>query len=147
MRSAGSIGLLALLLLIVPATAATPTFSDNVAPILYKHCASCHHPNDIAPMSLLTYQEVRPWASSIKEAVVTRKMPPWKADPHIGKWSNDPSLSAAEIETVKAWVDNGKPEGDRKHLRAAGPGAHHAVCDEPRPDEERVDDVLPRTRQ
>jgi Copper type II ascorbate-dependent monooxygenase, C-terminal domain len=118
MRWAGSIGLLALLLLIVPAAAATPTFSDNVAPILYKHCASCHHPNDIAPMSLLTYQEVRPWASSIKEAVVTRKMPPWKADPHIGKWSNDPSLSAAEIETIKAWVDNGKPEGDPKHLPA-----------------------------
>jgi hypothetical protein len=69
-------------------------------------------------MSLLTYQEVRPWAASIKEAVVTRKMPPWKADPHVGKWSNDPSLSAAEIETIKAWVDNGKPEGDPKHLPA-----------------------------
>ena len=49
---------------------------------------------------------------------MTRKMPPWKANPHIGKWSNDPSLSAAEIDTIKAWVDNGKPEGDPKHLPA-----------------------------
>jgi mono/diheme cytochrome c family protein len=112
------IGLLASLPLIVPAAAATPTFSHDIAPILYKHCASCHHPNDIAPMSLLTYQEVRPWAASIKEAVVTRKMPPWKADPHFGKWANNPSLSESEIATIKTWVDNGKPEGDPKHLPA-----------------------------
>jgi mono/diheme cytochrome c family protein len=118
MRSAGLIGLLASLPLIVPAAAATPTFSHDIAPILYKHCASCHHPNDIAPMSLLTYQEVRPWAASIKEAVVTRKMPPWKADPHFGKWANNPSLSESEIATIKTWVDNGKPEGDPKHLPA-----------------------------
>ena len=61
------------------------TFSRDVAPILYKNRVSCHHPNDIAPMSLLTYQEVKPWASAIKEAVLTKKMPPWKADPHFGQ--------------------------------------------------------------
>ena len=95
-----------------PAPGSTPTFARDVAPILYKHCASCHHPNDIAPMPLLTYEQARPWAAAIKEAVITRKMPPWKADPHVGKWSNDPSLSDAEIATIKAWVDGGKPEGD-----------------------------------
>ena len=92
------------------------TFSKDVAPILYKNCVSCHHPNDIAPMSLLTYQEVKPWASAIKEAVVTKKMPPWKADPHYGKWSNDASLTDAEIATIKTWVDTGKAEGDPQAL-------------------------------
>ena len=65
------------------------TFSADVAPILYQHCANCHHANDIAPMSLLTYKETRPWAAAIREAVLTRQMPPWKADPHYGKWAND----------------------------------------------------------
>src|SRR6185369_9026040 len=71
------------------------------------------------PMSLMTYQEARPWAVSIKEAVVKRKMPPWMADPHTGKWANDPTLTAAEIGTIQAWVDGGKPEGDPKDLPAA----------------------------
>lgn len=88
------------------------TFTQDVAPILYQHCASCHHPDDIAPMSLLTYQQVKPWASAIREAVLMKTMPPWKADPHYGKWSNDSSLSAQEINTVKEWVDGGKKEGD-----------------------------------
>lgn len=88
------------------------TFRGDVAPILYTHCVSCHHPNDIAPMSLLTYKEARPWAAAIQEAVVSRKMPPWKADPHYGKWANDPSLSQAELDTIRAWVQAGAPEGD-----------------------------------
>jgi mono/diheme cytochrome c family protein len=90
------------------------TFSRDVAPILYKNCVGCHHPNDIAPMSLLTYQEVKPWASAIKESVLTKKMPPWKADPRYGKWSNDASLTDAEIATIKTWVETGKAEGDPK---------------------------------
>src|SRR5262249_40390996 len=102
-----------------PASAAEPTFSRDVAPILYKHCASCHHANDIAPMPLLTYKEVRPWAASIKEAVLSGKMPPWKADPHYGKWVNDPSLTPAEIATIKAWAEGGKLEGDSKALPPA----------------------------
>jgi len=95
------------------------TFNKDVAPILYRHCVACHHPNDIAPMSLITYTQVKPWAASIKEAVLMRKMPPWKADPHYGKWSNDTSLSTAEIETLKAWADSGKLEGNAKDLPAA----------------------------
>ena len=96
-----------------------PTFSHDVAPILYRHCVSCHHSDDIAPMSLLTYKEARPWATSIKESVLSHKMPPWKADPQVGKWSNDPSLSEAEIATLKAWADGGKLEGDPKDLPPA----------------------------
>jgi hypothetical protein len=103
---------------ILPA-AAEVTFTHDVAPILYQHCVACHHPNDIAPMSLITYSQVKPWAASIKEAVLMRKMPPWKADPHYGKWSNDPSLSAAEIQTLKAWADGAKLEGNAKDLPAA----------------------------
>lgn len=97
---------------------ADPTFSHDVAPILYAHCVKCHHAGDIAPMSLLTYKEARPWAASIKEAVVTRKMPPWKADPHYGEWSNDARLSATDISTITAWVDGEKLEGDPKDMPA-----------------------------
>lgn len=96
--------------------AGAPTFSRDVAPILYAHCVKCHHTGDIAPMSLLTYKEVRPWAAAIKQAVVTRKMPPWKADEHFGDWSNDARLSTAEIATIKAWVDSQKLEGDPKDM-------------------------------
>ena len=92
------------------------TFNHDVAPILYKHCVSCHHPNDIAPMSLLTYKEARPWAAAIKQAVVTKKMPPWKADPHYGEWSNDSRLSQAEIDTLLSWINGPKLEGDAKDL-------------------------------
>jgi mono/diheme cytochrome c family protein len=95
------------------------TFTHDVAPILYQHCVACHHPNDIAPMSLLTYKDARPWAAAIRQAVVTGKMPPWKADPHYGKWSNDPRLSDAEIATIKAWVDGEKLEGDPKDMPAS----------------------------
>ncbi len=93
-----------------------PTFSHDVAPILYQHCVKCHHPNDIAPMSLLTYSEVRPWAAAIREAVISGKMPPWKADPRYGHWSNDPRLSESEINTIKAWVEGAKLEGDPKDM-------------------------------
>src|SRR5579863_1030784 len=86
----------------------------DVAPILYKHCAGCHHPNDIAPMALLSYRETRPWAAAIREAVLSRQMPPWKADPRYGKWSNDWSLNESEIATIKTWVDQGAKEGDPK---------------------------------
>ena len=100
------------------AVASQVTFSHDVAPILYKNCVSCHRPNDIAPMSLLTYQEVRPWAAAIKQAVVTGKMPPWKADPHVGKWSNDARLTQAERDIIVAWVNGGKLEGNPKDMPA-----------------------------
>lgn len=99
--------------------AATPTFSKDVAPILNKHCAGCHRKGDIAPMAFDSYKATRPWAKSIREAVLSRKMPPWFADPHYGKFANDSRLSEAELSAVKAWVDGGTPEGDPKDLPPA----------------------------
>jgi mono/diheme cytochrome c family protein len=95
------------------------TFSKDVAPILYKNCVVCHRPNDLAPMSLLTYKEARPWARSIKEKVVNREMPPWQADPHYGQFANDKRLSPEEVATIVAWVDGGAKEGNAKDLPPA----------------------------
>jgi hypothetical protein len=94
----------------------TAVFTKDVAPILLKRCVECHRSGEIAPMSLLSYQEVRPWAKSIRQRVVDRSMPPWAADPHYGKFSNDPSLSQNEIDTIVSWVDAGAPKGDDKDL-------------------------------
>ncbi len=94
------------------------TFSKDVAPIFYKHCADCHRPNDMAPMSLLTYKDARAWARSIKEKVVTRQMPPWHADPHYGQFSNNRKLTQQDIDTIVAWVDQGAKEGGAKDLPA-----------------------------
>jgi hypothetical protein len=98
------------------AVAAPPTFSKDVAPILYNSCVECHRPGAIAPMSLITYDDARPWARAVKQKVVAREMPPWGADPHVGKFANDPSLTDAEIATITAWVDGGAPEGNRTDL-------------------------------
>jgi hypothetical protein len=96
-----------------PAAAdATPTFAADVAPILHRSCASCHRAGEIAPMSLLTYDEVRPWAKSIRQAVVDRVMPPWHADSSKVAYANDRSLSDAEIDTIARWVAGGAPQGD-----------------------------------
>ena len=95
------------------------TFTKDVAPILYNRCVECHRAGEIAPMSLVSYQEVRPWAKSIRQRVADRSMPPWSADPHYGKFSNDPSLSQKEIETIVGWVDAGAPKGDDKDLPPA----------------------------
>jgi hypothetical protein len=103
-----------------PAFAAgAPTFSKDVAPILYKNCVECHRPMAMAPMSLLAYDDARPWARAIKLKVQSRQMPPWGADPTVGKYSNDVSLKQAEIDTIAAWVDGGAPEGNRAELPAA----------------------------
>jgi hypothetical protein len=101
----------------IAALAASPTtvtFNKDVLPILEKNCQSCHRPGEVAPMSLLSYQEARPWAKAIKNAVVTRKMPPWFADPNYRHFANDRTLSAADINTLVAWADNGAAEGDAK---------------------------------
>lgn len=108
-------------LLVVGVSASGPaktsaTFTKDVAPILFNKCIECHRTGEIAPMSLLTYQEVRPWAKSIRQRVVERSMPPWSADPHFGKFSNDPSLSQKEIDSIVSWVDAGAPKGDDKDL-------------------------------
>ena len=93
-----------------------PTFSKDVAPIVQQHCQSCHRPGEAAPFSLLNYQSARPWAASIKEAVQTRKMPPWFADPHYGKFSNNRTLEQRDVDTIVAWVNAGAPEGNPKDL-------------------------------
>jgi hypothetical protein len=90
----------------------TPTWSRDVAPIFYQRCVECHRAGEVAPMSLLTYKDARPWAKAIRERVLTRAMPPWLADPAHGSFRNDRRLSDREIEMVKAWVDGGAPEGD-----------------------------------
>jgi hypothetical protein len=109
-----------LLLAVAMASSASagPTFSQDVAPIFYEKCVSCHRPGEVAPMSLLDYPSARPWAVAIREAILTRKMPPWFADPRYGHFANDPRLSDEEIKVVKAWVDGGSPEGDPKSLPA-----------------------------
>jgi hypothetical protein len=88
------------------------TFHKDVEPILQKRCQECHRPGEIAPFSLLSYKEARPWAKAIRENVVSKKMPPWLADPQYGHFANDRSLSKQEIDTVAAWVDGGAKEGD-----------------------------------
>ncbi|MFN2572257.1 MAG: hypothetical protein ABR537_11725, partial [Gemmatimonadales bacterium] len=94
------------------------TFTKDVAPILQDRCQQCHQPNSIAPMSLITFQEARPWARSIKERVASRQMPPWHIDRSVGvqKFKNDMSLSADQIETIVRWVDAGSPQGDPKDM-------------------------------
>ena len=99
-----------------PSSAAAPTFSKDVAPIMFAKCAECHRPGSIAPMSLMTYDDARPWARAVKQKVVAREMPPWGADPHVGTFANDPSLSDAQVATITAWVDAGAPEGNRADL-------------------------------
>jgi hypothetical protein len=102
------------LLLAASAASASPTFNKDVLPILQQRCQECHRPGQIAPMPFLTYRQTRPWAKSIREAVLTRKMPPWFADPRFGHFANDRSLRQNEIETIAAWVEAGAPEGDPK---------------------------------
>jgi hypothetical protein len=94
------------------ASPANVTFDKDVLPILQKNCQQCHRPGEVAPMSLLTYQDARPWAKAMKNALLTKKMPPWFADPRYGHFTNDRTMKAADIETIVSWVDNGAPEGN-----------------------------------
>ncbi len=94
--------------------AAAPTFSKDVLPIVQEKCQNCHRAGEIGPMAFTDYASVRPWAKAIKAAVIARKMPPWFADPHYGKFANDRSLTAREIQTITAWVDAGAPQGSPK---------------------------------
>jgi hypothetical protein len=99
------------------AAPAVPTFSKDVAPIVFNNCATCHRAGEVAPMTLTSYEDVRPWAKVIKNKVVSREMPPWGADPaHSLKMRNDRSLTAAQIDTIVAWVDGGAPKGSDADL-------------------------------
>lgn len=94
------------------AAPADVTFNKEVLPLLQKHCQECHRPGEAAPMSLLTYKEARPYAKAIKQAVLSKKMPPWFADSHYGKFANDRKLDQREIDTLAAWADQGAKEGN-----------------------------------
>jgi hypothetical protein len=99
----------------VAGSATSPvTYYKDVAPVLQNRCEECHRAGEVAPMSFESYNQARPWAKAIKAAVLTKKMPPWFADPHFGKFSNDRSLSASEIDTLVSWADGGAKEGNPK---------------------------------
>ncbi len=102
-------------LMVSPAYSA-PTFTRDVAPILQTKCQECHRPGQIAPMSFLNYEAVRPYAKSIREQVTKRVMPPWPAAPGERAFANDRSLSDAQIATLVEWVDAGAPKGDDADL-------------------------------
>src|SRR5438067_10867093 len=102
-------------------TAKTPTFTRDIAPIFQEKCEACHRPDSMAPMSLMTYAEARPWLRSIKARVTDRQMPPWQIDRTVGiqKFKNDRSLSDDQVETITRWIDAGAPQGDPKDMPPA----------------------------
>jgi hypothetical protein len=102
----------ALLPQVAQAGGAEPTFHRDILPILQRRCQSCHRPGEIGPMPLVTFAQTRPWAKAIREAVLQRRMPPWFADRRHGTFANDPSLTAAEIETIDQWAKTGAASGD-----------------------------------
>ena len=100
-------------------TSAQPvTFSKDIAPILQEKCQTCHREGSMAPMSLVTYQETRPWAKAMRQRVITRQMPPWHLDKTVGvqKFKNDISLSDDQIATIVRWADTGAAEGNPRDL-------------------------------
>ncbi len=107
-------GLIASTAAMAAGTAPAVTFNKDVLPILQKNCQTCHRPGEIAPMSFLSYESTRPWAKAIKVAVLSKKMPPWFADPRYGHFANDRRLAEPDIDKLGAWVDGGAPEGDPK---------------------------------
>ncbi len=108
------IGLLATLVTGSAAFADTPTFYKDVLPILQKTCQTCHRPGEVAPMSLISYEQTRPWARAIQKAVLARQMPPWFADPQYGHFANERRLSTRELEVIDNWVKAGAPAGRDK---------------------------------
>src|SRR5215469_3219153 len=107
-------GLLVLGTAAASADSAPVTFHKDVLPILQKNCQGCHRPGQVAPMSFLTYDTARPWAKAMKVAVLTKKMPPWFADPQFQHFANERSLRPNEVETISKWADAGAPEGNPK---------------------------------
>ncbi len=97
----------------------SPTYTKDIAPILNTRCVVCHRAGEIGPMQLTSFREVRPWSKAIRDAVLSRKMPPWHADPSIGRFANDRRLSDEQIQTIGRWVETGSPEGNAKNLPPA----------------------------
>jgi mono/diheme cytochrome c family protein len=103
---------------IAPNAPRSPTFYRDVLPVLQQHCQGCHRVGEIGPMPLVTYEQARPYARAIAAAATLRKMPPWFADPSVGHFSNDPSLTPQEIATLAAWAKSGGPAGDPRNAPA-----------------------------
>src|SRR5215469_13925095 len=103
---------LVLLTVLAAASAATPSYNKDIAPILYQNCAGCHRPGEVAPFSLLTYQDAAKRAKQIATVTHSRFMPPWKAEPGYGSFQNERRLTDAQIATIAEWAANGAPEGD-----------------------------------
>jgi peroxiredoxin len=101
------------------ARAVRATYAKDVAPILNRNCAACHHPGTSAPFSLLTYDDAKSWSGMIREVVSQRRMPPWRADPRFGHFDNERRLTAEEIDTLSHWADDGAPLGNRKDIPPA----------------------------
>src|ERR1700737_3918795 len=95
-----------------------PTYTKDVAPILQKHCQTCHRPGEAGPFSMLTYEDTKPWAATMKRVVQQKIMPPWFADPSYGHFANERSLSPEEIRTLVAWVNAGAQKGEPKDMPA-----------------------------
>src|SRR4029079_7398286 len=91
---------------------AAPTFNKDIAPILYENCATCHRPGEVAPFSLLTYQDAAKRATLIATATEKRFMPPWKPEPGYGEFAHERRLTDAQIATLSEWAKAGAPEGD-----------------------------------
>src|SRR4051812_31071907 len=91
------------------------TWSKEISRVVYQHCAACHRPGGRA-MSLVTYEEARPWAKAIRDEVLNRRMPPWDAVKGVGEFRDDPSLSLPEMDLIVAWVEGGAPEGNPVYL-------------------------------
>jgi mono/diheme cytochrome c family protein len=100
--------------LVAAAPSTETTFYKDALPVLQKNCQSCHRPGEAGPMSFMSYDSTRPYAKAIKAAVLSKKMPPWFADPHYGKFANDRTMSEADIKTLVAWVDGGAKAGNAK---------------------------------
>ena len=88
------------------------TFTKDIAPIIYNNCTKCHRPNEIGPFSMTNYDEIRPWAPSIKYVTSIRYMPPWKADPHYSRFIGERVLTDEQIALIAEWVDNDAPYGN-----------------------------------
>ena len=124
-----------------------PTWNQDVASIVHSNCITCHRPGEIAPMSLLTYADARPWAKGMKAKVMAHEMPPWFADPRYGKFNNKRSLSQAQIDAIVAWADAGAPQGTGAAPVAPDFGARSAELIERPPDAviEAVEITIPPT--
>jgi peroxiredoxin len=99
-----------------PSAQASVTYSKHIAPLLNKHCVSCHHAGSVAPFALTSYSDAAGWADTIQEVIDEQRMPPWRANPKYGRFSNDNRLTDEEKQLIAQWVKNGAPEGDPKDL-------------------------------